>query len=113
LIISEVFPQKIRGQAVAVAVQVNFALNAVVQFGVPILQREFGLSFMFGLFAMLTVYSIHFVYYKVPETKGLTLEEIESKFGSMAATTRSKKLFPRVTKAESDEETIQLIPTIA
>ena len=34
----------------------------------------------FGVFAVLTLYSMWFVYWNVPETKGLSLEEIERKY---------------------------------
>mmetsp|Transcript_20052 Transcript_20052/g.33284 ORF Transcript_20052/g.33284 Transcript_20052/m.33284 type:complete len:503 (+) Transcript_20052:1-1509(+) len=80
LLMSEVFPLSIRGQAVALAVQTNFLLNAVVQFGVPLLESWIGLGKTFGLFGILTAYSIYFVHAHVLETKGLTLEEIEAKF---------------------------------
>ena len=53
LMTSEIFPLAIRGQAVAVAVQLNFFLNAVVQFGVPVVQRWLGLTGTFAIFAML------------------------------------------------------------
>lgn len=56
LLISEVFPLEVRGQAVAVAVQNNFFFNAVVQFVVPVLERSTGLNAMFGIFAILTAY---------------------------------------------------------
>ena len=80
LMISEVFPLSIRGQAVALSVQMNFFLNFVVQLIVPILTSAVGLPSTFGLFAVFTVYSLYFVYRYVPETKGLTLEEIEQHF---------------------------------
>ena len=111
LIISEAFPQSIRGPAVAIAVQMNFLLNAVVQFGVPILEQQLGLSFMFGMFGILTAYSICFVYTRVPETRGLTLEEIEAKFASMAngnaARTGSRNML--LHRAASEEDKVQLI----
>jgi len=53
LMTSEVFPLAIRGQAVALAVQLNFLLNALVQFGVPVLQHAIGLAWTFGIFAIL------------------------------------------------------------
>lgn len=56
LIISEVFPLNIRGQAVAFSVQVNFFLNAVVQFGVPLMESLIGLNATFGIFGLLTAY---------------------------------------------------------
>ena len=78
--ISEVYPQSIRTKAVALSVQLNFALNAIVQFIVPILQQKIGLPNLFFIFSVLSGYSIYFIYYKIIETKGLTLEEIEYQF---------------------------------
>jgi len=83
LIISEVFPLSVRGQAVALSVQINFLLNAVVQFGVPVLQNWIGLNLTFSIFAVFTAFSLIFVNVFVPETKGLTLEEIEQQFANM------------------------------
>lgn len=89
------------------AVQTNFLLNAVVQFGVPVLEAKLGLSFTFGMFGLLTAYSIYFVNTKVPETKGLTLEEIEDKFASM---TRAGGIVPDHDSSTSmEEERVQLI----
>ena len=78
--ISEVYPQSIRTKAVALSVQLNFALNAIVQFIVPILQKKIGLPNLFFIFSLLSGYSIYFIYYKIIETKGLSLEEIEYQF---------------------------------
>ena len=85
LMISEVFPQSVRGTAVALAVQANFALNALVQLLVPFLQETLGMSATFVVFGCLTAYSLWFVKDSVPETKGLTLEEIEDKLAALAA----------------------------
>lgn len=80
VIVSEVFPLEVRGKAVAIAVQTNFALNAIVQILVPVLEEAIGLGWLFFIFAAVTAYSLWFVYREVPETKGLTLEEIEAEF---------------------------------
>jgi hypothetical protein len=56
LMTAELFPLEARGQAVALAVQMNFLLNALVQFAVPLLQQAFGLRGTFALFASLTGY---------------------------------------------------------
>lgn len=103
------FPQEIRGKAVALAVQTNFFLNAVVQVGVPVLEARLGLSFTFGMFAVLTAYSVYFVYTKVPETKGLSLEQIEAKFAAMTPTATRRVL---VSPSNADvEELTQLLST--
>jgi hypothetical protein len=77
LITLEVYPMAIRGPAVALSVQTNFALHALVEFIVPILQAWLGLRFVFGLFAVATASAILFVHFYIPETKGLSLEQIE------------------------------------
>ena len=108
LIIAEVFPQEIRGKAVALAVQTNFLLNAIVQFAVPIIEAWLGLSFTFGMFAVLSAYSIYFVYTKVPETKGLSLEQIEDTFASMGTDASRNSTSPTRT---DEEERTQLLST--
>jgi sugar porter (SP) family MFS transporter len=80
LIIGEIFPLEVRGQAVAFAVQMNFFWNSVVQFSFAPVQESIGVCPLFALFTLLTCYSIYFVKMYVPETKGLTLEEIERFF---------------------------------
>merc|ERR1712127_100159 len=78
--ISECFPLEIRGAAVAFAVQTNFLSNSVVQFTVPVLQDLIHNFALFSIFSVLCAYSIYFVHHYVPETKGLSLEEIEQFF---------------------------------
>jgi hypothetical protein len=80
LMISECFPLEIRGSAVAFAVQMNFLSNSVVQLLVPVLQSYIHNFALFSIFSVLCAYSIYFVKHYVPETKGLSLEEIERFF---------------------------------
>jgi len=82
IMMAEIFPLSIRGQAISVAVQLNFLLNSIVEFGVPLLEKAVGLSNIFGIFGILTAYSIYFIHRHVLETKGLTLEEIETKYNN-------------------------------
>lgn len=73
--ISECFPLARRGKAIAIATVTNFSLNAIVTFGAaPLLALSSPACF--GTFFVLTLYSIYFVYAHVPETQGLTLEQI-------------------------------------
>mmetsp|Transcript_21805 Transcript_21805/g.50225 ORF Transcript_21805/g.50225 Transcript_21805/m.50225 type:complete len:553 (+) Transcript_21805:82-1740(+) len=74
-IISEIFPLRQRGKALSFAVFTNFACNTIVSFGADDL-LAFSLPFTFALFFLLDVYAVYFVYGNVPETKGLTLEQI-------------------------------------
>lgn len=82
LLISEVFPLEVRGQAVALAVQTNFFWNVVTSYIFPVETAALGASYTFMIFAFIDAYALFHVYYFVPETKGLTLEEIEVLLGT-------------------------------
>lgn len=79
LILSEIFPLRTRGRALSVGVLLNFAGNAIVTFSFSPVQEALGTAVPFLAFGILGVISILFIIFFVPETKGLTLEEIEAK----------------------------------
>eukprot|EP01038_Epipyxis_sp_PR26KG_P010393 gene10393-13959_t len=80
LIISEIFPLEVRGKAVSIAVVTNFFWNTIMTFLFPIELDLIGSSLTFFLYAIILAYGIYFIHYNVPETKGLTLEQIENFF---------------------------------
>eukprot|EP00894_Picocystis_sp_ML_P001880 jgi/Pico_ML_1/52397/g3106.t1 len=77
LLVGEVFPNSIRGSAIAVATLANFGSNFLVTLSLPLVQGSLGESGTYTLFAALGIASLISVYFTVPETKGLSLEEIE------------------------------------
>jgi sugar porter (SP) family MFS transporter len=77
LVVSEVFPLEVRGAATALGVELNYLLQFLVQFLVPMIQDRFGWGPTFGLFAGSMLFAGFFVHHYVPETAGLTLEQIE------------------------------------
>uniref|UniRef100_A0A0E0KKV8 Major facilitator superfamily (MFS) profile domain-containing protein n=1 Tax=Oryza punctata TaxID=4537 RepID=A0A0E0KKV8_ORYPU len=79
LMVSEIFPLRTRGRGISLAVLTNFGSNALVTFAFSPLQEFLGPANIFLLFGAISLLSLVFVILKVPETKGLTLEEIESK----------------------------------
>ena len=64
----------------AVAVSANFFWNLVVTLVFDELRVVLGTCATFGLFAAIDVVALAFVFFLVPETKGLSLEMIESVF---------------------------------
>lgn len=74
-IISEIFPLQQRGKALSLAVFTNFGFNTFVTFASDDLLSE-SLTGTFAIFLILDLYAIYFVYGNVPETRGLSLEEI-------------------------------------
>ncbi|KAF7836521.1 D-xylose-proton symporter-like 2 [Senna tora] len=79
LMISEIFPLRLRGRGLSIAVLVNFGANALVTFAFSPLEELLGAGVLFYIFCAITVASLVFIFFIVPETKGLTLEEIEAK----------------------------------
>lgn len=80
LMISEIYPLRIRGTAMSVASLANWGSNFLVALSFPIILAGFGGAGAFWLFAVLGIVAWVFVYLKVPETKGRTLEQIEAGF---------------------------------
>jgi sugar porter (SP) family MFS transporter len=79
LMVSEIFPLRMRGRGISLAVLTNFGSNALVTFAFSPLQEFLGPENIFFLFGAIAVLALVFVILNVPETKGLSLEEIESK----------------------------------
>ena len=78
ILVSEVFPLKIRGIAMSICTVSNFAFNFFVVGSFPILLHRIGGAWTFWMFGAISFFCIIFVYFFVPETKGISLEQIES-----------------------------------
>ena len=76
---SEIFPLQVRGLGMAICTATHWLFNFVIARSVPymISNIKFGTYFVFASF--ITV-SIPFVWFMVPETKGLKLEEMDEIF---------------------------------
>jgi len=77
IVISEIFPTKIRGQAMSVATLVLWASCYIVSQTFPMLVDTIGNAKTFWIYALCSFAGLIFVVFVVPETKGKTLEEIE------------------------------------
>lgn len=84
LLLSEIFPLAIRGFAMGIAVFVLWTVNAVISFAFPIVNAALGSTGTFALFAAINLMSLFFVFKAVPETKGRSLEDIETDFRTQA-----------------------------
>ncbi len=83
VVLSEIFPTRIRGRAMAIATLALWAANYIVSQTFPVINEHpwlvstFQHAFPFWLYAFFCLVTIVFVLLYVPETKGKTLEEIE------------------------------------
>jgi major inositol transporter-like SP family MFS transporter len=80
LMLSEIFPLRMRGMGMGITVFCLWIANFLVGLTFPILLAAIGLSTTFFVFVILGIVAITFVKKALPETKGLTLEQIEENF---------------------------------
>lgn len=84
VLLSEIFPNKIRGKAMAIAVAAQWISNYVVSLTFPMmndssyLTEQFNHGFAYWIYGIMSLLALVFVWKFVPETKGKTLEEMES-----------------------------------
>lgn len=77
VLISEIFPNRIRGAAIAVAVSALWIACFILTFTFPMLNATLGPAGTFWTYAAICVVGFVFILRRVPETKGKTLEQIE------------------------------------
>lgn len=88
VVLSEMFPNRIRSLAMAIAVGAQWLFNGVVANVFPIINRselneqQFNGALAYFIFAFFCVVALVFVWRYMPETKGKTLEEIERAWNS-------------------------------
>jgi MFS family permease len=78
LLISEIYPTRIRGQAMSLATITIWAFDLLVALTFLSVVDHFGSRHTFLLYAAACAAALVFAYFAVPETKGKTLEEIEA-----------------------------------
>ncbi|MFP4844966.1 D-xylose transporter XylE [Winogradskyella sp. PE311] len=83
VLLSEIFPNKIRGKAMAIAVAAQWIANYFVSLTFPMmddnsyLTEQFNHGFAYWIYGIMSLLALIFVWKLVPETKGKTLEEME------------------------------------
>ncbi len=78
LMLSEIYPLRIRGRAMSVGTAANWTANLVVALTFLTLTQVIGKPGTFWLYGLISVGSWLFAFFLVPETKGKTLEQIET-----------------------------------
>lgn len=76
VLISEIFPNKIRGQAIAIAVAAQWTANYLISSTYPAMMEYSG-ALTYGFYGLMAVLSALFVWKTIPETKGKSLEVME------------------------------------
>jgi len=79
VVLSEIFPNSIRGTAMAISTTALWIACFVLTYTFPILNKLLNASGTFWLYAFICLIGFLFILKKLPETKGKSLEEIENK----------------------------------
>eukprot|EP01147_Barroeca_monosierra_P001071 gene1071-4302_t len=109
LVLSEIFPDNIRGRAVSIATIFNWGGNLVVSVSFLSLLGSIGFSGTFFLYAGIGIIALIFVFAfsaVVPETRGKTLEEISHIMQS------GQSLFRRIVRIWNDYDTYCGLQTV-
>lgn len=77
VVISEIFPNRIRGAAMSVSVFFLWLACFILTYTFPILKETFGAANTFWTYAVICVGGFLLVSFRLPETKGRSLEQIE------------------------------------
>ena len=95
VVIAEIFPNRIRGAAMAVSVSALWIGCFLLTYTFPLLNAKLGAAMTFATYGGICVFIFGFVWICLPETKGKSLEQIEAELLG------AKKAFPVVTAKSS------------
>jgi SP family sugar porter-like MFS transporter len=87
VVLSEIFPNRVRGTAMALAVFALWAGCFTLTYSFPLLNRALGPAGTFWTYAAICVLGFLYILARLPETRGQTLEEIEARLLGPAPST--------------------------
>ena len=79
--ISEIFPAAARAFGQSLGSAVHWVFAAILTFAFPLAMENFSATAIFGFFALMMILQLIWVCIMVPETKGISLEQVEEKLG--------------------------------
>ncbi|KAJ0963867.1 hypothetical protein J5N97_028989 [Dioscorea zingiberensis] len=80
ILCAEIFPTRVRGLCIAACSVTFWTCDIIVTYSLPVMLSSIGLAGVFGIYAVVCLIALVFVYLKVPETKGMPLEVITEFF---------------------------------
>ena len=81
VVTAELYPSNIRGTAMALSTGISWACAFIVVQFYPWMEATMGANVAFGIFAALILAACLFILFCIPETKGKTLDEIQTELG--------------------------------
>jgi sugar porter (SP) family MFS transporter len=78
VVIAEIFPNRIRSSSMSIAITALWTACFLLTYTFPLLNAELGAAGTFWTYAAICLAGLLFLFFRLPETKGKTLEQIES-----------------------------------
>lgn len=75
---AEIFPLHVRGTGMGMSSMSNWSFNTIVIFSFPVLHQMFGIEMTFVLYAVICFLGFIYAYIYMPETRNISLEQIET-----------------------------------
>lgn len=82
VVISEIFPNRVRGAALSIAVAALWIACFVLTYTFPLLNAHLGPAGTFWSYGVICLAGWLFLYFRLPETKGKSLEQLEVELGT-------------------------------
>jgi SP family sugar:H+ symporter-like MFS transporter len=89
VLLGEIFPTRIRGKALGVAAAAQWVANFLITVSFPVMSG-WSLPVTYGMYALFAALSFFYVAWKIPETKGMALEQAETLFTTKNASARTR-----------------------
>ncbi|KAK6154052.1 hypothetical protein DH2020_013691 [Rehmannia glutinosa] len=80
ILCAEIFPTRVRGLCIAICALTFWIGDIIVTYSLPVMLNSVGLAGVFSIYAVVCTIAWFFVFFKVPETKGMPLEVITEFF---------------------------------
>ncbi|WP_454786088.1 sugar porter family MFS transporter [Legionella sp. WA2024007413] len=75
---AEIFPLHVRGVGMGFSAMSNWTFNTIVIFSFPLLEKMLGIEYTFAVYAVICLLGLIYTYFYMPETKNISLEQIEN-----------------------------------
>lgn len=90
VVVSEIFPQRIRPKGMALGTSSLWLWNFCISFFTPMITADIGYKYGY-VFSGCVLFSLFFVYFCIHETQGMTLEDIDTMYGTGVKPWKSSK----------------------
>ena len=93
VIVSESYPLRVRGKAMSIAIACNWVWGFLIGFFTPFITSAIHFNYGF-VFMGCVIFAFFYVFFFVPETKGLTLEEVDEMYAEGVLPWKSSSWIP-------------------